>query len=536
MGKAKKTYPKVKRIELDRGQSRAFLDRVKNRALLEEDYGIIVAMAETIQCITDALEEKTTSIKRLLKYLFGASTETAKNVIHKSESATARGEAAESETSPGEKPRPKGHGRNGAASYVGAERVVVKHPELKSGDPCPACEKGKVYELALPSAVVRITGTAPLRATVYELSRLRCNLCGIVFTAQAPDGAGEGKFADSATAMVALLKYGCGMPFNRLGKLQSHLGMPVPASTQWDMLDQGEKLVCPAFEALAEQAAQGELLHNDDTTMKILSEIQNQDPESTRKGIFTTGIVSMADGQKIVLFRTGRRHAGENLEDVLQQREQGIPPPLQMCDGASRNLPKSLETILANCLTHARRQFVDVVEAFPQPCAHVIELLSRVYHHDDQAREQGLTPRERLAFHQEKSGPVMTELRSWCEEQLARKLVEPNSGLGKAIHYMLKRWNELTRFLHIEGAPLDNNLCERVLKMAVLHRKNCYFYKTLHGAHVGDVFMSLIHTCQLSGENPFEYLTALLKNSARVARSPADWLPWNYRTTLAGPG
>ena len=116
MGKAKKTYPKVKRIELDRGQSRAFLDRVKNRALLEEDYGIIVAMAETIQCITDALEEKTTSIKRLLKYLFGASTETAKNVIHKSESATARGEAAESETSPGEKPRPKGHGRNGAAS------------------------------------------------------------------------------------------------------------------------------------------------------------------------------------------------------------------------------------------------------------------------------------------------------------------------------------------------------------------------------------------------------------------------------------
>jgi imidazoleglycerol phosphate dehydratase HisB len=130
----------------------------------------------------------------------------------------------------------------------------------------------------------------------------------------------------------------------------------------------------------------------------------------------------------------------------------------------------------------------------------------------------------------------MTELKSWCEEQLDKKLVEPNSGLGKAIKYMLKRWSELTRFLHVEGAPLDNNLCERVLKMAVLHRKNCYFYKTFHGAHVGDVFMSLIHTCQLAGENPFEYLTALLKNSAKVARSAADWLPWNYRKTIAGPG
>lgn len=459
MGKARKAYPEVKRIELDRNQSQAFLDRVKNRALLDEDYGIIVAMAETIRCITEALEEKTTSIKRLLKYLFGASTETAKNVLGKDEGASDSPETAPGSPVPKEKPRPKGHGRNGAASYLGAERVVVEHAELKSGDPCPACEKGKLYELSLPSTVVRITGTAPLRATVYELMRLRCNLCGIVFTADAPGGAAQAKFDDSATAMMALLKYGCGMPFNRLGKLQKHLGMPVPPSTQWDMLDQGEKLVCPAFEALAEQAAQGEILHNDDTTMKILSEIQNQDPGSKRKGIFTTGIVSMVDGHKIVLFRTGHEHAGENLEGVLEDREQGIPPPLQMCDGASRNIPKTFKTILANCLTHARRQFVDVVEAFPEACARVIELLSKVYRHDDEARERGLTPAERLAFHQEKSGPVMAELKTWCDEQLAGNFVEPNSGLGKAIRYMLKRWRELTRFLEIEGAPLDNNLC-----------------------------------------------------------------------------
>lgn len=533
MGKGKKKHPGVNRIVLGPQQSGAFLDRVKERRLVEEDYNIIEAMTETIQFITEALEEKNISIRRLQRYLFGAPTESAKNITEKVDSGTADEGSA---SAPKERKRSKGHGRNGAAKYTGADRVAVKHPELSPGDPCPLCEKGKLYELSLPSVIVRIKGTAPLKATVFEKSRFRCNLCGAVFTAQAPDGADEGKFDDSATAMAALLKYGCGMPFHRLSKLQSHMGMPVPASTQWELLDEGEKLVCPAYEALAEQAAQGECLHNDDTTMKILSEMQRQDPEATRKGVFTSGIVSIYDGHKIVLFMTGHNHAGENLEGVLQDRAQGIPPPLQMCDGAKQNIPKSLETILANCLTHARRQFVDVVAAFPEPCAHVIELLGKVYHHDDQARQRDMTPQERLAFHQEQSGPVMEELKGWCEQKLASKEVEPNSGLGKAINYMLVRWEPLTRFLSVEGAPLDNNLCERALKMAVLHRKNCYFYKTLHGAHVGDVFMSLIHTCQLAGENPLHYLTALLKNGPRVAKEPTQWLPWTYRQTLACQG
>ncbi len=160
----------------------------------------------------------------------------------------------------------------------------------------------------------------------------------------------------------------------------------------------------------------------------------------------------------------------------------------------------------------------------------------RFYHHEDLAKKMGLSPEERMAFHREQSGPIMEKLKAWCEEELREKKTEPNSGLGKAIQYMLKRWKELTRFLNTPGAPLDNNICERALKLAVLHRKNCYFYKTIRGAHVGDVFMSLIHTCQLSGENPFQYLTALFKNSAKVAKAPEKWLPWNYRNSLSFQG
>jgi transposase len=517
----KKIKAKPKQINLTAPEMQELITRVKDSGLAEKDCEIIEAMAETIQCLSQALEEKATSIKRLLNYLFGSTTETAKNVLPEDES---RNQTPKPQT--GNKPRPKGHGRNGASSYTGAERVIVAHPELKSGDPCPACPKGKVYELSLPAVTIRITGTAPLNATVYELSRLRCNLCGMLFTAPSPE---ESKWDDSATAMIALLKYGCGMPFYRMEKLQANMGMPVPASTQWELIDAGEKIVFPAFESLLGLAAQGNLVHNDDTAMKILGEIH--DPESTRKGIYTTGVISFIGEHRIAIFMTGRNHAGENLGKILKQRASGLAPPQQMCDGGRQNITKGFKTILINCMAHARRQFVDVFNAFPEECRHVIEVLGVVYHHDDQAK--GLSPDERMALHKEKSAPLMKELETWCREQFDQRKVEPNSELGKAINYLLNRWDELTRFLHIPGAPLDNNICERALKLAVLHRKNSYFFKTLHGAHVGDVFMSLIHTCQLAGENPFDYLTALLRNGPKVAKTPDQWLPWNYRSTLS---
>jgi transposase len=527
MGKAKPKHQKVKRIEIQAPEVKAFLGRVKDRSLLDEDYEIIEGMMETIQCLSQAVDDNAVSIKRLVRYLFGAPTESAKNLWPKEESSS-----SDAVSSGSDKPRPKGHGRNGAAQYTGGTRVMVEHPSLKSGDPCPECPKGKVYELALPSTIVRIVGGAPLKATVYELLRLRCNLCGTIFTAPAPPEANQGKYDDSAAAMIATLKYGCGFPFHRLGKLQKHLGIPVPASTQWDILDEAQEAVEPVYQALLLEAAQGQVLHNDDTTAKILAYLQEQDPENGRKGIFTSGIVSVKDDRQIAIFMTGRKHAGENLEKVLKARASGLAPPLQMCDALSRNAPGDFKTIMANCLAHARRQFVDIGEVFPEECRHVIELLGKVYHHEEMIRNQGLGPEDRLLFHQERSGPVMEELRTWCQTRISEKLVEPNSGLGKAIQYLLNHWPKLTRFLHVPKAPLDNNIAERALKMAILHRKNALFFKTPHGAHVGDVFMSLIHTCQLAGENPFDYLFQILRHTAQAQENPAVWFPWNYRNTL----
>jgi rubredoxin len=424
-----------------------------------------------------------------------------------------------------------GHGRNGAAAFAGATRVTIPHATLQSGNACPECGAGKVYRQKEPATLIRIVGQAPLKATIFEMERLRCNACGEVFTADEPETAGPAKYDETAVAMIALLKYGTGVPFNRLERLQGQLGMPLPAATQWELMAAPAKPLRLALEELIRQAAQGRVMHNDDTSMRILRLIR--EPGDKRTGTFTSGIVSLVGTWTIALFFTGSKHAGENIAEVLKQRAHGLPAPIQMCDALSRNTPKGVETLMANCLAHGRRQVVEVVDHFPEECRYVLETLGGVYHNDAVSREQELSPEDRLHFHQQYSGPLMKGLHKWMEAQLAEHKTEPNSGLGKAISYLLNHWSKLTLFLRQPGSPIDNNIVERSLKKAILNRRNALFYKTLNGAGVGDLFMSLIHTCELNGANPFDYLTELLRHAEELKRSPSEWMPWNYREALA---
>ncbi|HUD75590.1 MAG TPA: IS66 family transposase [Terracidiphilus sp.] len=431
-------------------------------------------------------------------------------------------------------PPPAGHGRNGAEAFNGARKVDIKHQKLTHGDRCPECGKGNVYGQREPKVLVRVIGQAPLAATVYSLERLRCGACGQVFTAQEPEGVGPDKYDETAAAMIAQLKYGAGTPFYRLEQLEAQMGIPLPSATQWEIVEEAAQPLKPALDELIRQSAQDDVVHNDDTGMRVLT--LKRDPKDERTGVFTSGIVSVGEGRKIALYFTGSRHAGENLAEVLKKRRSELPSPIQMCDALSRNVPKlpaGAEILLANCLAHGRRQFVEVADNFPGECRYVLELLGQVYGHDAEARERGLTPDERLRLHQERSRPAMDRLHTWLEAQLDERRTEPNSGLGQAIGYLLRHWQPLTLFLRKAGAPLDNNIAERALKRAVLHRKNALFYRTLNGAQVGDLFMSLIHTCQLCGANSFDYLVELQRHARELAARPAEWMPWNYRETLA---
>ena len=394
------------RLELGMDELRQLVEQAHNGPLSNEEYTRLKAAIETLGYLTQLIEDKDTTIRYLRRILFGASTEKSSHVlgekpenkesgkdqeaggeeqektVRESCSAAAEvwsgGTEAESKPQePGEQSTP-GHGRNGADAYTGAGKEFVPNTQVKTGQRCPLCLKGKLYELSTPGVLVRVTGQAPLSATVYELEKLRCNLCGQVFTAEPPAGVGTKKYDEAAASMLAVLHYGSGLPFYRLEGLQNNLGIPLPASTQFEILEETSQVLAAAYEELIRQAAQGEVVYNDDTGVRILELMkENEDrqrekgktkgpPEkhgsggkgkvkksnSERTGMHTTGVVSTRGGQKIALFFSGRKHAGENLGEVLKRRAQELGPPIQMCDALDYNVPKNFAVILGNCNIH----------------------------------------------------------------------------------------------------------------------------------------------------------------------------------------
>jgi len=533
--------PGVERLDVTTAELEALLEGVRE-PLGEAGYQKLKAAIRTLGYVTELLENREATLAALRRLLCQASTEKTAQVLKQAgvevgeKNRKPAGQRAPETTAPG-------HGRHEAAAYRGAHKVKVPHGSLHQGDRCPECQRGKVYPLRDPGLLVRIKGQAPIEATVYELEKLRCNLCGEVFTAEAPEEVGTEKYDATAASMIALLRYGSGFPWTRLEGLEGSLGIPLPAATQCEIVAETAAAIQPALQELTGQAAQGKVLYNDDTSMRVLALRRGPggagEESGERTGVFTSGIVSTGEGRRMALFFTGRKHAGENLGEVLKRRAAERDPPIQMCDALARNLPKlpgPLEVIVGHCLAHARRRFVEVTPNFPEACRLVLETLGEVYGNDAVAQKQGLSPEERLRFHQARSGPVMDDLHAWLKAQFDEKKVEPNSGLGEAIRYLLKHWERLTLFLRQAGAPLDNNVCERGLKKAILHRKNSLFYKTGKGAQVGDLFMSLIHTCELNDANPFDYLTELQRHAAELAKHPAGWMPWNYRQTLQRAG
>jgi hypothetical protein len=433
-----------------------------------------------------------------------------------------------------DKPPPLGHGRLGAADYPGAEVQFCAHDDLAPGARCPACERGRLYAMA-PLVRLRFTGQPLVAVTRYDIERLRCSACGALFVAHLPPGVSRERYDTRLKVMLALAHYHLGLPFHRIEALQQMLGLPLPDATQWDLVEPVADVGYRVYNHLLWVAAQQPLVYQDDTGARVLSLIKDNqtEPAPVRQAIYTS-VLRCVGEQTICLFFTGRQHAGENLDDLLALRDPALAPMLWMSDALAANTPKRRceRVVDLNCLVHARRQFVAIKEFFPSQCAHVLMAIATVYHQEAQCTKAELSPTQRLTAHQTHSAPVMDALKGWMEQQFADKQVEPNSRLGQALNYMLKRWQALTGFLRIPGAPLDNNLAEQALKLSVRYRNNSLFYKNQHGAFVGDVLSSLIETCRLNGVNPIDYLSALLDNRSAVFAHPADWLPWNFQQAL----
>jgi transposase len=465
---------------------------------------------------------------------------------------TAAGSQRESVTSAAETSKPHGGhrpgtGRLGAEAYKGAERVACRHEELAVGQRCPVCGQGTVYALP-PGVEIRIDGQALLNARHYVLEKLRCSACGQIFTAGLPDDAGEDKYSARARAVLAVSRYYLGLPGYRVQGYQAMLGVPVPDATQWDQIEVVGDCAYKGFAQMEREAAQGELIFHDDTAVRILALIQENSAilaaaqaqgvstPTERTGMHTTALVVKVGEHTAILYYSSRRHAGENLQGLLAKREAGREKPLAMSDALSSNeVANAAAVIRCHCLAHGRRKFSDLEDVFPHECQVVLDVLRQVFDHDEQARQAQLSPEARLAYHQAQSRPLLDGLKQWLDMQIDAQLVEPNSALGKAIGYMQRHWVTLTRFLSVPGAPLDNNLAERALKLFIRQRNNSLFYKSEHSAYIASVLTSLIATCLYAGVNAVEYLVALQEHRHEVCADPAAWVPWVYASSRASP-
>lgn len=531
----------------------ALIERLNKKCLEAGDYSLLTDILRAMVWLSFSLQEKELSIKRLRK-IFGIKTESAQKLMElahgkalNKNSADKDSDAAKTnsdvddnakdkkqKTGSNNGQKKKNHGHKSSEEYSAAVIVNIAHQTLKKGDTCPNCLKGKLFQLK-PGAVIRIVGQPWLQVEIYRPERLRCALCGKVFTARLGAELATGSRADSsAKAIVSLLKYRGGVPFYRQGQIQEILGAPISPSEIWEMTEDVADAVQPVYAALCNEAAEAELLHNDDTKAKILSrmeELKMLGEEAERTGTVTTCIIAALKSvdAKIGLFFTGWKHAGENLDELLEKRSEELSPPIQQCDALSHNVPENHATELSNCLAHLRRKFYELVGVWPQEVVKIIGEFSLVFANEHAAPQDA---DERLKWHQEKSSSVMERLNKYCNSLINEKKVEPNSSLGKAIAYLNRHWDAFTLFLRIPGVPLSNNVAERLIKRAVLNRKNAYFFRNETGAKIADILMSVMETCVLNEVNPYNFLIAIQQYQDDVRRNPMLWLPWVYEKRL----
>lgn len=526
----------------------ALIDRFKGSQLKEGDAELIERLLRTVVMLLDVLDRKNLSIKKLKAMIFGRRTEKQqsrgradeeKSEVSDEEKSESPSTSAEGESGRlversesaerGEKAARPGHGRRAASDYSGAKVVICRHDNLKSGDLCPECG-GRLYDRKEPNILLQFVGRPLIEATKYEREVLRCVICLKQYVAPLPEGVAEERFDPRADATFVLMRYGAGLPWHRQAALQRMCGVPVSESVMWERCEAMADAALRIYLLLLQLGANGELIHTDDTKVRILSCLK-EDEEKKEKGeesraTQTSGMVIKSGGHWLAFYFSGRKHAGENLEQLLALRQAGLNPPIEMADALKANWDHDKEVVEAKCMVHGRRGVWEVKELEPEACTVVLDAISKVYKYE--AETAGMSKEERLRYHQKKSGPVMEEMKEWIERQFAERLVEPNSSVGGALRYWLNHWEGLTAWLRVAGAPLDNNAVERALKQFILMRKNSLFYKTEHGAAVGDILSSLIQTCRLNGVNPWDYLVTIMRRRKEAQREPQMFLPWNY--------
>jgi len=561
------------RIEISPEEEKSLRERITNNQLTENDRHLLLSILTLLQWIQGQLSRTKLTIKRLKK-LFGFSNESNSNnndtdnsppknppEQQEEENESSKEEtSAENNSSPEnneqDTPSPQkkllqwnteqNHGRLSANDYTGCPiiEVPLENDVLRNGR-CPHCLECNTPSKLMkqpPSVVVFLDSQPLITGNRYQLERVRCSVCQTYFTAPLPsDLQGRSKYSYGATSSITIHHYYAGMPFKRLEMIQKLQGVPLADSTQYDlMVEFYEGPVKLIIRVLRQCAANGVQFYLDDTNGRIIEQMlinkQAHSPKE-KSAIHATALISEYQGHRIYLFVTNQQTAGKTFSSLLKARH--VDEDFQtMSDASASNFDAVDDTLMARwiitlCLTHSRRKFHELFDPdVEDDVSFVIRTIGTVYHHERYCKQMKLSPQERLEYHQQHSQPMMEALRVWLTNCLKFKDVEPNSGLGYAIIYLLKRWCWLTQFYRVPGGKMDNNLCEIAIKVVIRYRNNSRFYATFYSAQLGDAMMSLLHTAAASEVNLFHYLTSIQEYGTDVETNPKAWLPWCYQQTI----
>jgi transposase len=524
-------------------------ERVDRRQLEGEDWAVVGALVSARITRTEARQERLRA-KAAQDETKQAGPGQVDDVGPAPEGAAGPGEPSPTEPDP---PKKKGHGRNGASAFVNATKHVHGLAAGIVGAICALCGVGRVFPYR-DKVIIRVVGQSLFAAERHHFEQGRCRLCGAIFTAEGRELVLRGGIGTSyilydwsACAMLIVMHYFAGGPFKRLEALHRSWGVPMPDANQWRIVDECDDLLAPLYRALERHAIQNATtLGFDDTGSMIIDtrrQIQNElqalalmgeSTKQVRTGINATGIYIETTEAKVILFFTGRHHAGEIVDRLLQHRRASANKLVAISDAASKNFAHEHTDELeqAVCNAHCYMKFRAVKDRFPAEYAVAGEVYKQVFDNDDEAKALGLDPRERMLYHLEHSKPQMLRLLQMCKDKTDGNLVEPNSPLWEPVSFVINQWHRLTRFYEVPGVPLDSNLVEQALIIPVRYLAGSFAYKTQNGADVGDRHMSLIATANANGVEPVAYLAECLRNHEDLARRPDHYLPWVYRDRL----
>jgi hypothetical protein len=453
-------------------------------------------------------------------------------------------------------PVTKGHGRHGAGAFTSAKEVLHALALGVLGTICAACGIGRMSRYR-DKVIVRVVGQSLFGAERHVFEQARCRLCGAILRADGAEPVLDGVGTEyvtyhwSACAMLIVMHYFAGAPFKRLEALHQGWGIPMPDANQWQLVDRCDDLLAPLYKAIERHGVQhAAALRIDDTGSMVIAlqrqiqeeiaalQLVGESTRDVRTGINATGVYLDTDRGTVVLFFTGRHHAGEIIDQLLAHRRLVARATekklIKVTDAASKNFDHAQGDLLeeAVCNAHAFLKFRAIKDTFPAEYAFAGEVYKNVFDYDDEAKARGLDDHERMLYHRTHSKPEMERLRKMCKDKVVAGLVEPNSPLWEPLSFVINQWERLTKFYEVPGVPLDTNIVEQTLIIPVRYLAGSFAYKTQNGADVGDRHMSLVATANANGVEPVAYLTACLENHHDLAERPEHYLPWNYKKHL----